>query len=236
LAAPAAPKAIPMPPPRPSTLGGAARSGEIQAAIPATGQPSARQSASDATVQPIAFDNSPRAVLDRVNATLNAMNVVTADFVQVGGNGRRFEGKLYVQKPGRLRFDYKPPNPLEIVADGSTVAIRDSKLGTQTVYPLSQTPLKFLLKEQIDLARDTKVLDVSGGPDVVSATVEDRTTFGGTSRVEMVFDPRTYALKQWTVTDPQGYQTTVNLLNIDLRHKPDPALFSIDTQRILGEK
>ena len=121
------------------------------------------------------------------------------------------------------------------MADGSSVAIRDSKLGTQTVYPLSQTPLKFLLKEQIDLARDTKVLDVSGGPDVVSATVEDRTTFGGTSRVEMVFDPRTYALKQWTVTDPQGYQTDGQPAERRPPAQARPALFSIDTQRILGE-
>jgi outer membrane lipoprotein-sorting protein len=230
--APARPKPVPVPPPRPAALdasGGAAP----EAAAPR----SAAQAAPvpDAPIQQAALDTSPQAILERVNATLNGMTQVTADFIQVGGNGRRLEGKLYVQKPGRLRFEYKPPTPIEIVADGNSVVIRDRKLGTQDVYPLSQTPLKFLLKERIDLARDTRVLDLQGGPDLVTALIEDRTTFGGTSRVEMNFDPKTYALRQWVVTDPQGYQTTVNLRNVDLRSRPDPALFQVDTSRVLGE-
>ncbi|MFO1150197.1 MAG: outer-membrane lipoprotein carrier protein LolA [Alsobacter sp.] len=231
LPAPPKPKAIPVPKPRPSGL-------EAGVATPEPAAPRATATPAPAAPEPViqqaALDVSPQAVLDRVNASLNSMTQVTADFIQVGGNGRRLEGKLYVQKPGRLRFEYKVA-PIEIIADGNSVVIRDRKLGTQDVYPLSQTPLKFLLKDRIDLARDTKVLDVQGGPDMVSALIEDRTTFGGTSRVEMNFDPRSYALRQWTVTDPQGYQTTVNIRNVDLRTRPDPELFHVDTQRVLGE-
>jgi outer membrane lipoprotein-sorting protein len=232
LPAPPKPKAIPVPKPRPSGLEAGVATAEPVA--PRSTAAAAAPVAAEPVIQQAALDMSPQAVLDRVNASLNAMTQVTADFVQVGGNGRRLEGKLYVQKPGRLRFEYKAA-PIEIIADGNSVVIRDRKLGTQDVYPLSQTPLKFLLKDRIDLARDTKVLDVQGGPDVATALIEDRTTFGGTSRVEMSFDPRSYALKQWTVTDPQGYQTTVNIKNVDLRTRPDPELFHVDTQRVLGE-
>jgi outer membrane lipoprotein-sorting protein len=209
-------------------------SGLSAAPAPAAAAPPAPAPEKVAKVQPTAVDTSPRAILDRVNASLNAMNVLQADFVQTSGNGRRSEGRLYVLKPGRLRFEYDPPNPVEIVADGSKVAIRDRKLNTQDVYPIGQTPLKFLLKEDVDIARDTKVVDVDGGRDLVSVTVEDRSTFGGTSRVELRFDPRSYQLRQWTVTDPQGYQTTVALKNASATKPEDPFIFSIDYTRLMG--
>ncbi len=242
---------IPLPPRRPADLDRLAAAAQAAAQEPAT-EPSLDDSGlggADASAVPArtpaekpaekpaklqqvaAVDLSPKAILDHVNASLNAMTVMTADFVQVSGNGRRSEGRLYVQKPGRLRFEYDPPNPVEIVADGSKVAIRDRKLNTQDVYPIGQTPLKFLLKDQVDITRDTKVVDVQPGRDLVSVTIEDRSTFGGTSRVEMRFDPRTYVLKQWTVTDPQGFETTVNLKNISPTKPDDPNIFSLDYMR-----
>jgi outer membrane lipoprotein-sorting protein len=243
---------IPMPPRRPAGLealagsdGGAGQLGDApqsagadpasQRAIPAVDVETG--GVTPARVQPAAaVATSPAAILDRVNASLNAMNVLQADFVQTGANGRRSEGRLYVVKPGRLRFEYDPPNPVEIVADGSKVAIRDRKLNTQDIYPIGQTPLKFLLKENVDIARDTKVVDVENGKDLVGVTIEDKSTFGGTSRVELRFDPRSYALKQWTVTDPQGYQTTVNLKNASATKPDDPFIFSIDYTRMMGGK
>ena len=103
--------------------------------------------------------------ITRANAYFNNTTTLVGDFVQIGADGRRSEGKLYVQKPGRLRFEYAAPATLEIVADGKSVAIRDRKLATQDLYFIWQTPLKFLLSPQIDLARDTKVLDVGSDQD-----------------------------------------------------------------------
>jgi outer membrane lipoprotein-sorting protein len=246
-AAPAAPSPprVPLPIPRPAGLEEVARAepparapAEARSAPAETPAPQAERAAppppaveKPAPVQVAAVDNSPRAVLDRVNASLNAMSSMSANFVQTGGNGRRTEGRLYVQKPGKLRFEYQPPTPLEIIADGSSVVIRDRKLGTQDLYGIGQTPLKFLLRDKVDLARDTKLVDVQPGPDLVSVTIEDRATFGGTSRIELFFDAKTYGLRQWIVTDPQGYQTAVNLRNIDTAHRPDPSLFLIDYSR-----
>ncbi|MDB5597755.1 MAG: outer rane lipoprotein carrier protein LolA [Hyphomicrobiales bacterium] len=169
--------------------------------------------------------------IQKANAYFNANATMVADFVQLGADGRRTDGKLYVQRPGRMRFEYARPATLEIIADGTSVAIRDRKLATQDVYFIGQTPLKFLLKERIDLARDTKILDVKTDDRSVSILVEDKATFGGTSRIRLVFDAANFNLKQWTVTDPQGYETLVSLSNIDLAQKPEASLFQINYER-----
>jgi outer membrane lipoprotein-sorting protein len=120
---------------------------------------------------------------------------------------------------------------MEIVADGTSVAVRDRKLATQDVYFIGQTPLKFLLKDRIDIARDTKILDVSSTTAAVTIAIEDKATLGGTSRIKLVFDPQTFVLKQWTVTDPQGFETLVTIFNLDLKRRPEPELFKINYEK-----
>jgi outer membrane lipoprotein-sorting protein len=174
----------------------------------------------------------PEAAIQKANAYFNAASNMVGDFVQIGPDGTRSEGKIYVQRPGRLRFEYNPPTTLEVVADGLSVAVHDRKTATKDVYFISQTPLKFLLKDQIDLSRDVKIIDVKSATDSVSILVEDKATFGGTSQIRLIFDPATFSLKQWQVTDPQGYETLVSLFNIDLSKKPDPRLFQLTQERI----
>lgn len=177
---------------------------------------------------------APDVAIDRANAYLNSAANLVADFVQIGADGRRSEGRLYVRRPGRMRFEYAQPATLEIVADGTSVAIRDRKLATQDMYFISQTPLKFLLKEKIDLRRDVKILGVAENKSGVVISIEDKATFGGTSLIKLIFDPKTFALKQWQVTDPQGYETLVSLFNIDLAQTPESSLFHINNERMLN--
>jgi outer membrane lipoprotein-sorting protein len=174
----------------------------------------------------------PAVAIQKANAYFNAATTMVGDFVQIGADGRRSEGKVYIQRPGKLRFEYAAPATLEIVADGLSVAVHDRKTATKDIYFISQTPLKFLLKDQVDLNRDVQVIDVASDPSAVSILVEDKATFGGTSRIRLVFDPVKFTLKQWQVTDPQGYETLVSLFNIDLSKKPDPYLFQITQDRI----
>ncbi len=61
----------------------------------------------------------------------------------------------------------------------------------------------------------------------VTIAIEDKATFGGTSHVKLIFDPKNFKLKQWQITDPQGYETLISLFNIDQTKTPDPALFKI---------
>jgi outer membrane lipoprotein-sorting protein len=175
---------------------------------------------------------TPQAAIQKANAYFNAASSMTGDFVQISPDGTRSEGKIYVQRPGKLRFEYAPPATLEVVADGLSVAVHDRKTATKDVYFISQTPLKFLLKAQIDLSHDLKIMEVKSEPDSVSILLEDKATFGGTSQIRLIFDPSTFSLKQWQVTDPQGYETLVSLFNVDLSKKPDPRLFQLTQERI----
>ena len=167
-------------------------------------------------------------VVARANEFLNTTRFMSADFVQIGPDGKRSEGLLVVQRPGHMLFRYKPPQKMEIIADGRSVAVRDQKLNTQDLYLIGQTPLKFLLSDHIDLAKDTKLKRVD--IDARAATIEivDKATFGGKSDISLVFDPESFELKQWTVIDPQGFRTLVSLFALDLVTKPEADWFHID--------
>jgi outer membrane lipoprotein-sorting protein len=179
------------------------------------------------------FDNAQRALVERANGYLSGINTLVGNFVQVGPDGARTEGRFYLQKPGRVRFEYNPPSPIEVISDGSSVAVRDRKLATQEIIPLSQTPLRFLVADRVDLFKDTNVVSISSDDTFATVVIEERQTFGGTHRVMVMFGVRDFQLRQWTVTDPQGYDTTVALYNLDAKQKPDPGLFKIDYTRYI---
>ncbi|PIK73346.1 hypothetical protein CS379_08945, partial [Methylobacterium frigidaeris] len=209
--APGSSAKAPLPPRRPASLGGAKNAAPEPvetAAVPAAAP--AQQVA--AVTTPSAVDPAnPAAVIERANAYFNGVTTLTGNFVQIGADGRKIGGKLTLAKPGRLRFDYDQPSSLEVIADGTSVAVRDRKLATQDLYFISQTPLKFLLRDKIDLARDLTVTDVAAEPGGIRIVLDDRSTLGGTSRIALYFDDAMKTLSQWRITDPQGYQTTVLL-------------------------
>jgi outer membrane lipoprotein-sorting protein len=180
-----------------------------------------------------AFDAAQRAALERVNAYLNGVSFLVGDFVQVGPDGGRTEGNFYLQKPGKIRFEYNPPSPVELIANGSAVAVRDRKLATQDIYPLSQTPLRFLLTEKVDLLRDANVIGITQDDLFISIVIEEKTVVTGTHRLMIMFGVQDNQLKQWTITDPQGYDTTIAIYNLDTSRRPDPRLFVINFERSL---
>jgi outer membrane lipoprotein-sorting protein len=173
------------------------------------------------------FDAKQRAQVDRVSQYLSSVHQLVGNFVQVGPDGGRVRGNFYIQKPGRVRFEYDPPTPIDIIADGRSVIVRDRKLSTQDLYPLSQTPLRYLLADRIDLLRDTNVVGVHSDDVFVTVVIEERQPLIGTSRLMMMVGAKDYQLKQWTVTDPQGYDTTVAVSNLDTKTRPDPNMFTI---------
>src|SRR5262249_17737720 len=156
---------------------------------------------------PSPFDAKQRALLDRISNYLSSAQTMMGKFVQVGPDGGRTEGTFYMQKPGRVRFQYNPPSPIDIISDGSSVVVRDRKLATQDLYPLSQTPLRYLLAERINLLRDTDVVSVSADDSFATVVIEQKQLFVGTDRLMIMFDAKDLTLKQWTVTDPQGFDT-----------------------------
>jgi outer membrane lipoprotein-sorting protein len=177
------------------------------------------------------FDANQKAQAARVSAYLSSLQTLVGNFVQVGPDGSKSKGDFYIQKPGKVRFEYDDPSPVELIADGSSLAVRDRKLATQDIYPLSQTPLRYLLSDRIDLMKDTNVVSVTSDDMFVSVTIEEKQALIGTSRLMLMIGAKDGQLKQWTVTDPQGYDTTVAVYNLDTSKKVDPSLFKIDFTR-----
>jgi outer membrane lipoprotein-sorting protein len=175
-----------------------------------------------------AFDARQRALLDKISNYLSSVQTMVGSFVQIGPDGRRVDGTFSIQKPGKVRFQYNPPSPIDIIADGSSVVIRDRSLETADFYPLSQTPLRYLLADRIDLLKDTDVISVSSDDTFATVVIEETQVMVGTNRLMIMFDAKSLQLKQWTVTDPQGLDTTVAVYNLDMAKKPDPNLFVIN--------
>jgi outer membrane lipoprotein-sorting protein len=174
------------------------------------------------------FDANQKAQAAKVSTYLSSLQTLVGNFVQVGPDGSKTKGDFFIQKPGKVRFQYEPPTPIDIISDGSSLAVRDRNLATQDIYPLSQTPLRYLLSDRIDLMKDTNVVSVASDDMFISITIEEKQALIGTSRLMLMIGVKDGQLKQWTVTDPQGYDTTVAVYNLDSSKKVDPGLFKID--------
>jgi len=246
-AAPALAQNVPLPTPRPAinvhptTTGSIAKPAVPNAAYRARAQATPAQAPNPVTNPFAALLGRPgattalspdqRAIIERVNNYLSNMQVLSGKFVQVAPDGRRTQGDFYISKPGRVRFEYDDPSPIELIADGQSVVVRDRRLATQDVYPLSQTPLRFLLADHVDLMKDTSLVAVYADDVFITVVVEEKNGVVGTSRLMIMFSAKDMQLKQWTVTDPQGYDTTVAVYNLDTSRRPDPAMFKIDYTR-----
>jgi outer membrane lipoprotein-sorting protein len=223
LAAPLAAQAqnVPVPQPAPKQ-----RTGSV-GKPPASILPEPSKTAPARPAEPITTEAGQHALVDRVSLYLSTIQTLVGKFVQVGPDGRKTEGSFYIQKPGKVRFEYDPPSPIEVVADGSFVQVRDRNLDTKDTYPLATTPLRYLLADRIDLWRETRPVSVGQDSKYVTVTIEEKSLVVGTHRLMMMFDAKDFQLLQWTVTDPQGYETTVGVYNLDTNKKPDPNLFRI---------
>lgn len=236
-------QAIPLPKPAPKARDGAPVAAAPNAAKPtASTTPAPVTTAATTPPNPVipdprnrapssiftTFDDKQRAQAAKISSYLSSLQNLSGSFVQVGPDGSRTTGSFYIQKPGKVRFEYDPPSKIAIVADGSSVVVRDTKLATQDLYPLSQTPLRFLLSDKIDLMKDTNVVGVTADDMFVSVTIEEKQPLVGTSRLMLMLGAKDNQLKQWTITDPQGYDTTVAIYNLDTTRKIDPSQFKID--------
>ena len=147
--------------------------------------------------------------LNRISAYLNTITSLQASFVQVGPNGELDQGTIYARKPGRLRFEYAPPSPYLIVSDGVTIAVANSKLRTVDRYPLIDNPLNLILREGVDLTRDSRITDVERqtGTLRITATEKSGPVKG---QVTLIFSYPATELRQWIITDAQGLQTLLS--------------------------
>jgi outer membrane lipoprotein-sorting protein len=151
------------------------------------------------------------AAVQRINAYFNGITNLQGNFEQIDSNNKHTVGRFYVQRPGKLRFDYAPPSTLRLVADGHFLAIEDSSLKTIEKYPLESTPFRLLLGDGVDLARDARIVGVESDDDSLAITLEDK---GGQAagQIKLYFQTEPeMKLKQWVITDAQGLATTVTV-------------------------
>jgi outer membrane lipoprotein-sorting protein len=230
------PAATPTPPKRPPVNAQAPAAAQSPGDLPpppefvAGGQP---LEVDTHPVNPRAISAADKAILDQVDGYFNAIRVMSGKFVQIGPDGQRTTGSFWVSKPGKMRFDYDPPSPLQVLADGTSVAVRNRKLATQDLYFIGQTPLRFLLADRIDLIQDSRVIALGREQSGISVVLEEKSSVGGSARIQLSFPAPNFTLRQWVITDSQGYDTTVMITSVDTSSRPPDKIFYIDQTRIL---
>jgi outer membrane lipoprotein-sorting protein len=172
----------------------------------------------------------PSAAAQKIADHFSGVQTMAGEFVQFGPRGEQTGGKFYIQRPGKIRFNYEKPSSTVVVSDGRSVVVENVKLKTADIYPLSKTPLKLLLDDDIDLSGG-KVKSVKEEEDLTTIQLADKSVFGN-ARITMMFDPKSYELRQWTITDAQGKDTTVMIFNVQEGVQFDQALFKINSQRL----
>lgn len=166
--------------------------------------------------------------LNAISAYLNGIQTAKSDFTQVNDDGSLSTGTLYIKRPGRLRFDYNPPEELLVMAGGGQVGIFDGKSNVKKAerYPLSQTPLNLILEAKVDLARRDMVVghDFDGTATTVVAQDPAHPEYGS---IALKFTSDPVELRQWIVTDGQGARTTVILGRLEAVEAFPSTLFNI---------
>ena len=172
-----------------------------------------------AQVQPYVAPRAPltdteNADLKRVSDYLNTIKSVQGRFTQIAADGRTAQGTFYLRKPGRIRFEYDKPNPILIVADGSSVAVSNSQLKTTDRYPLINSPLRLLLSESTDLVTDRRISDIKKEAGALSFTARETVGPARGSITLLFADTGALELRQWEVVDAQGIRTTIALNDV----------------------
>jgi outer membrane lipoprotein-sorting protein len=174
-----------------------------------------------------ALNGEQRAAIEQITGYFNAMRTLQGEFMQVGPKGHVSTGVFYIAKPGRLRFEYAPPNPFIVVADGTWVTIKNNAKNTADQYPLSATPLRLVLAEQVNLLSEAKILDVEQVDGLTTLTLEDKEKLVP-GHLVLIFDDQKNELQQWIIVDGQGRRTTISLNDIVAGVDPDPELFQVE--------
>jgi len=179
-----------------------------------------------AAAQPVAASAAAQKIADHFSGVKSMMG----EFVQFGPRGEQTGGKFFIQRPGKLRFNYDDPSPMRVISDGKNVVLGNLKLKTWDLYPLSKTPLSLLLADKIDLA-NKMVRDVKEETDLTTIVLGDKSIFGD-STITLMFDPKTYDLRQWTITDIQNKDTSVMIFNVQTGVNFDDKVFNIDYEAV----
>ncbi len=220
---------VPLPPPRPgnapmATPVAEGGGGGIRLNI---GKKNKQQEPPAATSAPSGGGGGQQATLVDITNYFNRFRTMEGDFIQFGPHGEQSEGIFHISRPGKIRFQYKPPVKLDVISDGRNVSVLNTRTMTQDFYPLNKTPLRYLLANNIDLSAPGLVDEVRMEPDLIAIVIVEKSKLVN-GKLTLVFDRHSYELKQWIVTDAQGLNTSVAVYNVTTGKNSDPELFKIN--------
>ncbi|WOI56350.1 outer membrane lipoprotein carrier protein LolA [Palleronia sp. LCG004] len=169
--------------------------------------------------------------LDALSRYLNGLSTAEADFTQIAPDGSISTGRIYIQRPGRVRFDYNPPEETLVMAGGGQVAVFDGKSNSRRPeqYPLAQTPLNIILERNVNLAQRNMVVGhrQEGAKTIVTAQDPQNPQYG---QIELVFTANPTQLRQWVIVDGSGNRTTVVLGDLTTGGSFPSRYFSINSE------
>jgi outer membrane lipoprotein-sorting protein len=166
-----------------------------------------------------------QADIARAEAYLNTIHTLKARFQQIAPDGSISGGEAWIDRPGRMRFQYDPPAPFLLVAGHGLLVFHDSQLQQTSNIPIGRTPLGLLLSDNIKLSGDVTVTNVTRYPGQLQITLQ-RTATPGDGTLTLIFADNPLALRSWIVVDAQRKETRVSLFDVQTGGSFDSSLFS----------
>ena len=166
--------------------------------------------------------------LVRIERYLNGIKTMQARFLQISSDGSYSEGMIHLSRPGRMRIEYDPPNPIMVIADGSSLIYVDKEMEQATAVLLSLTPADLLLRENLSLtSEEILITGFKRSPGIIRVSlVKSESPLDG--QLTLVFSDMPLELRKWAVNDAQGVKTTVSLLGSRFGIKVDKTLFDYE--------
>ena len=178
------------------------------------------------------LDHADKQRAEAVLKKFYELQAAAGTFWQIGPRGEKAQGKFSLLRPGKMRFSYQG-QPLEIISDGHSIAVHNRQLESWSLYRLDQTPLKFVLNQNINI-KDLPIRNLETKGQQLTITLRDKNSRMGL--LKLIFNRKTEQLEGWVAIDAQNLTTKVYLKTIQTNVVFSPDMFTIPYQDIAMQK
>lgn len=176
----------------------------------------------------LTLDDKQLEIVKKVSNYFNELVSLKGAFVQTASDNKRMKGKFYLKRPGRFRFDYALPSKQIVISDGEYLAIQDLDLNNEDRVALDQTPFRLLMRKDVDIARDARILELQEASDLIVLALQDKSP-DAPGRIKLFISTQPeLEIKEWVTTDAQGVDTRVEVSQLVKGEDLDGKLFKIE--------
>ena len=171
-----------------------------------------------------------------ISAYVNDIKNAQSNFTQINSNGSQTTGQIFIKRPGKMRFEYDPPNKALVLASSGRLSVHDGRSNTKPkIYPLKKTPINIILERKVDFAKDDFVIAHEAKGAFTHVTLRDpkRPELG---QAELIFSNSPVALRQWIITDRSNRRTTLLLDDLQKKSNLPNRLFRIEIPSTNNDK